>query len=122
MSPRTAAPLWPMQFVAKLLRIKNKQTEMILSVRYIESDLGTGNEGCLYCRADSDAPSRWNPKFAQWRHWLVVNVSGTDIAQGETITAYVGAAPPKGTGLHRYVILGECVCGYVSYICRHVNA
>ena len=71
---------------------------------------------CTVVRADPDAPSRWNPKFAQWRHWLVVNVPCTDIAQGETITAYVGAAPPKGTGLHRYVILGECV---LMAMCAH---
>ena len=36
-----------------------------------------------------------------------MNIPGTDVIQGETITAYVGVAPPKGTGLHRYIILGE---------------
>ena len=45
---------------------KLKSSPNFPTIRYIESDLGTGNEGCLYCRADPDAPSRWNPKFAQW--------------------------------------------------------
>ena len=27
---------------------------------------------------DPDAPSRQNPKAAQWLHWLVVNVSGDE--------------------------------------------
>jgi hypothetical protein len=28
---------------------------------------------------DPDAPSRQNPKAAQWLHWLVINVSGKRI-------------------------------------------
>ena len=27
---------------------------------------------------DPDAPSRQNPKAAQWLHWLVVNISGDE--------------------------------------------
>uniref|UniRef100_A0A8D9EX51 OV-16 antigen n=1 Tax=Cacopsylla melanoneura TaxID=428564 RepID=A0A8D9EX51_9HEMI len=54
---------------------------------------------------DPDAPSRKEPKAREWRHWLVVNIPGSDIAQGQTITEYAGPTPPKGTGLHRYVLL-----------------
>ena len=57
--------------------------------------------------ADPDAPSRTDPKYREWRHWLVVNVPGTDVSKGEVLSAYVGAGPPKGTGLHRYIFLGE---------------
>lgn len=28
------------------------------------------------CMTDPDAPSRKNPKFREWHHWLVVNVPG----------------------------------------------
>lgn len=54
---------------------------------------------------DPDAPSRTAPQFREYQHWLVVNIPGSDIANGEELTAYVGSGPPQGTGLHRYVFL-----------------
>lgn len=54
---------------------------------------------------DPDAPSRAQPKFREFRHWLVANIPGNKIDQGEVVAAYVGSGPPKGTGLHRYVFL-----------------
>ncbi|XP_050298312.1 protein D3-like [Anthonomus grandis grandis] len=57
------------------------------------------------CMTDPDAPSRSDPKFREWHHWLVGNVPGDDISKGEALSEYVGAGPPKGSGLHRYVIL-----------------
>ncbi|XP_076060890.1 protein D3-like [Oratosquilla oratoria] len=64
-------------------------------------------DGSLYtlCMTDPDAPSRESPKYREWHHWLVVNVPGTNVDQGETLSQYVGSGPPKGTGLHRYVYL-----------------
>ena len=57
------------------------------------------------CMTDPDAPSRQAPKFREWHHWLVVNIPGSDVAAGQTLSEYVGSGPPKGTGLHRYVFL-----------------
>ncbi|XP_037814421.1 protein D3-like isoform X2 [Lucilia sericata] len=54
---------------------------------------------------DPDAPSRANPKVREFRHWLVANIPGNKIDQGEVVAAYVGSGPPKGTGLHRYIFL-----------------
>ncbi|XP_037948323.1 protein D2-like [Teleopsis dalmanni] len=54
---------------------------------------------------DPDAPSRAEPKFREWHHWLVTNIPGSAIDQGDVLTEYVGSAPPKNTGLHRYVFL-----------------
>ncbi|XP_023950915.1 protein D2-like [Bicyclus anynana] len=54
---------------------------------------------------DPDAPSRENPKFREWHHWLVGNIFGSDTNKGETLSDYIGSGPPKGTGLHRYVFL-----------------
>lgn len=56
--------------------------------------------GALYtlCMTDPDAPSRQNPKFREWHHWLVGNIPGSDIAKGDTLSAYVGSGPPQGTG------------------------
>ncbi|KAH9369532.1 hypothetical protein HPB48_019677 [Haemaphysalis longicornis] len=60
---------------------------------------------CVFCRAHPDAPSRENPRYREWHHWLVVNVPGTTVANGEILSEYIGACPPRGTGLHRYVIV-----------------
>ncbi|CAD7086277.1 unnamed protein product [Hermetia illucens] len=57
------------------------------------------------CMTDPDAPSRKDPKFREWHHWLVGNIPGNDVSKGEVLSAYVGSGPPEGTGLHRYVFL-----------------
>ncbi|GMS89104.1 hypothetical protein PENTCL1PPCAC_11279, partial [Pristionchus entomophagus] len=54
--------------------------------------------------ADPDAPSRENPSKREFLHWLVVNVKGSRLRTGTTVTDYIGAGPPEGTGPHRYVL------------------
>ncbi|XP_068152879.1 protein D2 [Drosophila tropicalis] len=54
---------------------------------------------------DPDAPSRKDPKFREWHHWLVGNIPGNQVDKGNVLSAYVGAGPPQGSGLHRYVFL-----------------
>lgn len=44
---------------------------------------------------DPDAPSRREPSRREFRHWLVVNIPGNDIVNGETIFEYIGSGPPK---------------------------
>jgi len=63
--------------------------------------------GQLYTliKTDPDAPSRKDPKFREWHHWLVVNIPGGLVEKGDTLSEYVGAGPPQDTGLHRYVYL-----------------
>lgn len=56
--------------------------------------------------SDPDAPSRVDPKWREWRHWLVGNIPGFDVSKGETLSEYIGSGPPKDTGLHRYIFLG----------------
>ncbi|XP_076242150.1 protein D2 [Calliopsis andreniformis] len=62
--------------------------------------------GVLYTlvMTDPDAPTGkgYNREF---RHWLVGNIPEENIAKGEVLAEYVGPAPPKGTGKHRYVFL-----------------
>jgi len=57
------------------------------------------------CMTDPDAPSRKDPKFREWHHWLVGNIPGNEVTKGEVLSAYVGSGPPPETGLHRYVFL-----------------
>lgn len=57
------------------------------------------------CMTDPDAPSRKDPTFREWHHWLVVNIPGINIEQGEVLSDYIGSGPPKDTGLHRYIFL-----------------
>lgn len=54
---------------------------------------------------DPDAPSRQNPKFREYLHWLVMNIPGSSIDQGDEVVGYIGSGPPKKTGLHRYIFL-----------------
>lgn len=44
---------------------------------------------------DPDASSRAEPKFREVRHWLVVNIKGSDVASGETKYQFVGTGAPK---------------------------
>uniref|UniRef100_A0A1I8A3L7 Phosphatidylethanolamine-binding protein n=1 Tax=Steinernema glaseri TaxID=37863 RepID=A0A1I8A3L7_9BILA len=63
--------------------------------------------GALYTlvMTDPDAPSRAEPKAREFEHWLVVNIPGNEVSKGDVLAPYVGAGPPQGTGLHRYVFL-----------------
>ncbi|EFA03423.1 protein D3 [Tribolium castaneum] len=54
---------------------------------------------------DPDAPSRMEPKIADVKHWLVVNIQGCEVKTGEVIAEYMGSGAPQGTGLHRYIFL-----------------
>jgi phosphatidylethanolamine-binding protein (PEBP) family uncharacterized protein len=56
---------------------------------------------------DPDAPSRAAPKYREWLHWIVANCPGgaATAATATTVCPYMGPAPPKGTGKHRYVLL-----------------
>ncbi|XP_016772190.1 protein D2 isoform X1 [Apis mellifera] len=66
---------------------------------------GDANTYYTLCMTDPDAPSRKNPKFREWHHWLIGNIPGSEIAKGDVLSDYIGSGPPKDTGLHRYVFL-----------------
>ncbi|CAB3397106.1 unnamed protein product [Caenorhabditis bovis] len=64
-------------------------------------------DGALYTliMTDPDAPSRKDPIYREWHHWLVVNIPGNDISKGDVLSEYIGSGPPPDTGLHRYIYL-----------------
>ena len=53
---------------------------------------------------DPDAPSKAEPMYREFVHWVVVNIPGCDITAGEVVAPYFGAAPPYKSGPHRYFI------------------
>jgi len=54
---------------------------------------------------DPDAPARTAPIFRSYNHWLVANIPGNDIAKGLELREFHRSAPPRCTGLHRYLYL-----------------
>jgi phosphatidylethanolamine-binding protein (PEBP) family uncharacterized protein len=55
---------------------------------------------------DPDAPSKENPRFGPFRHWVLTNIPGSaDFTQASELSTYMGPAPPPKTGDHRYIFL-----------------
>ncbi|KAL5288504.1 PEBP1.2 family protein [Megaselia abdita] len=54
---------------------------------------------------DPDVPSRIDQSLADVRHWWVVNIKGGNSRNGQTVFKWLGSAPDKNTGCHRYVFL-----------------
>ena len=44
-------------------------------------------------------PSREDHEWREFNHWLVGNIPGDKINNGEVLTEYVGAGPLNGTGI-----------------------
>ncbi|XP_019640401.1 PREDICTED: 39S ribosomal protein L38, mitochondrial-like [Branchiostoma belcheri] len=42
---------------------------------------------------------------AEYLHWFVGNIPGSDISKGETVCEYFPPFPPQGTGYHRFVFI-----------------
>lgn len=63
--------------------------------------------GALYTllMVDPDAPSARKPIFREISHWMVVNIPGNRVSEGETLIDYIGSGPPSGSGTHRYLFL-----------------
>ena len=48
---------------------------------------------------DPDAPS------GNHLHWIIINIPGNNINEGNTLLEYMGPAPPNGSGYHNYIFL-----------------
>lgn len=51
----------------------------------------------------------------EYIHWLVANIPGSSIEEGDLIAEYLQPFPLKGTGYHRYVFVLYKQDGKVSY-------
>ncbi|KAJ3169032.1 hypothetical protein HDU87_000906 [Geranomyces variabilis] len=56
---------------------------------------------------DPDVPSRASasPTAGQFRHMALLNIRGSDLTTALAASPYVGPAPPRGSGPHRYTFL-----------------
>ncbi|GAB6024935.1 hypothetical protein CHUAL_010037 [Chamberlinius hualienensis] len=99
--PKTITVKYPSGVQAKGEELTPTQVKDQPTVQY-EADPG---KWYTFVMTDPDAPSRADPKFGEWLHWLVVNIPGNDLSKGEVIDDYIGSGPPPGSGLHRYVFL-----------------
>ncbi|XP_055623461.1 protein D3-like [Toxorhynchites rutilus septentrionalis] len=54
---------------------------------------------------DPDSPSRTEPSNREFVHWLVGNIPGKHVEQGEILVEYLATFPRSGTGYHRYIFL-----------------
>lgn len=52
-----------------------------------------------------DYPTRTSPVLANFLHWMVVNIPGSQVEHGEVICDYLGALPEPDNELHRYIFL-----------------
>jgi len=73
---------------------------------------GGGEATYTVVLTDPDAPSRDDPKWSEFCHWIVTGLEAesatevsVDVSKGKQIVKYNGPATPEKTGKHRYVFL-----------------
>ncbi|KAI8355661.1 phosphatidylethanolamine-binding protein [Blakeslea trispora] len=55
---------------------------------------------------DPDAPSKEDPKWGPYRHWVVTNITASgELTSAHEMATYQGPAPPPKTNDHRYIFL-----------------
>ncbi|XP_050297579.1 cell surface glycoprotein 1-like isoform X11 [Anthonomus grandis grandis] len=57
------------------------------------------------CMVDPDAPRAKESKFNEWNHWLVGNIPGNRIAQGQPLVQYLPPCPQRNSPPHRYTYM-----------------
>lgn len=70
-----------------------KYTQELPKINFTKNN----NEKYTIIMVDPDAPSRKNPIYKYFLHWLVIN-------NNEIIMDFTPPAPPKNSGPHRYFI------------------
>lgn len=65
---------------------------------------------------DVDAPSSTNPTNSPYLHYLVINIPGNNLSQGQQVIPYMLPSPPIGSGQHRYIVALYRQIGPISNI------
>lgn len=87
-------------------------TQVLPKVHYLPSESHPIDLDATYTliMTDPDAPSRTEHKWSEYCHYVETGIKltakdGSYVSGGRELQSYVGPAPPKGTGLHRYIFL-----------------
>jgi phosphatidylethanolamine-binding protein (PEBP) family uncharacterized protein len=120
--PRSFTPsinfnvIWPSKghetTIGETLSKESTQEEPEIKVLDVDG-AGASDANATYTMVmtDPDAPSRQDPKWGQFRHWVLpgLKLPASVNAQAQktklAATPYMGPAPPPGSGLHRYIFL-----------------
>ncbi|GIY97488.1 OV-16 antigen [Caerostris extrusa] len=54
---------------------------------------------------DPDAPYPQNSTLRSYRHWLIENIEGNFVNNGDVVTSYLRPTPPADSDSHRYIFL-----------------
>jgi hypothetical protein len=90
-----------------LARVSEVKDQPRLTFTPTSSSLSTPAPRLTFCLIDPDAPTPDDPKFAYWRHWVVINIPSDtgSIDAGKTLTQYLAPGPKDESGPHRYLFL-----------------
>ncbi|KAF5329805.1 hypothetical protein D9619_009404 [Psilocybe cf. subviscida] len=98
--------------IGEALSKESTQEEPEIKVLPTDGPGGTdANATYTMVMTDPDAPSRQDPKWGQFRHWVLPGLklpAGGSLQAQKTkpaATPYMGPAPPPGSGFHRYIFL-----------------
>lgn len=90
------------------LTIEQSSSKPIITYPYLNNKLYT------ILMVDLDAPSRKNPIYRSYIHWLKTNISIN--SNGDTVVEYKGPQPPLNSGDHRY-----CIVIYEQFDDKKIN-
>ncbi|CAO2647642.1 Nn.00g085640.m01.CDS01 [Neocucurbitaria sp. VM-36] len=92
-----------------LVRVSDVDQQPIVSITSTSSNSNSLAQSFTFMLIDPDAPTPDDPKFAYWRHWVVMNIPSTtssDITKaGRTLTPYLAPGPKDESQPHRYLFL-----------------
>ncbi|KAK4235116.1 phosphatidylethanolamine-binding protein [Achaetomium macrosporum] len=101
-----------------LVRVSEVKEAPIVSITPLgDSTTSASGQKFTLMLIDPDAPTPDDPKFAYWRHWVVINISlpfDPSVSEskprcvtttGRTLTQYLAPGPKDESGPHRYLFL-----------------
>uniref|UniRef100_A0A1A9UNP8 Uncharacterized protein n=1 Tax=Glossina austeni TaxID=7395 RepID=A0A1A9UNP8_GLOAU len=83
--------------------IETQKRNYINDENEAEDSPSTSSKANLVVFNNLDALSREDPKFCDWHDWLVVNVLGCKLQNGDVLSAFIGSGPPKDTVTLRFL-------------------
>ncbi|KAK2902270.1 hypothetical protein Q8A73_012016 [Channa argus] len=105
-SQRLAAYYFRLAKLSLIAKAALQEQRLDIPLILIPSRVHTKKQLYVLVMVDPDAPSHAHPTSAFWRHWLIVDIQGDALKngqiQGTTLTDYYPPTPPQNSGFHRY--------------------